>query len=131
MARPETEVQVKACLDPASLLAASWGYTGTPGDLKGLDLAPTSLVNQWSDPSHPCLALGLGASQSCEVRCFQACSTLSGSLESAVEIHRGKVTLQSASSSAPRAVTSLQVTTGGGAKGRISGLGQRNGGGRG
>lgn len=35
MARPETEVQVKACLDPASLLAASWGYTGTPGDLKG------------------------------------------------------------------------------------------------
>ena len=34
-ARPETAVQARACLDPVSLFAASWGYTGTPGDLRG------------------------------------------------------------------------------------------------
>lgn len=64
MARPETAAQVKACLDPASLLAASWRYTGTPGDLKESgNLAPTSPGKPViPDPSHPCLALGLGAS---------------------------------------------------------------------
>ena len=61
MARPETAAQVKACLDPASLLAASWRYTGTPGDLKESgNLAPTSPGKPViPDPSHPCLALGL------------------------------------------------------------------------
>ena len=47
MARPEAAVQMKACLDPGSLLAASWGVHWDPWRPHGVETSPQPvLVNQ-------------------------------------------------------------------------------------